>query len=155
MTKDAGSLDDAIEGIRGSLAYNNLIEALNRVFGGRWSERWIRPDGNPHDFEMIIDIDGEAGAAYIGAGRTYMSGMWSAGPGGRISVGVPVSYVPKSESVGPDGRYRDWVDDMIGTDDEKKCYEWGADGEDVDDIVGLLRILERYLVQRDGRESQS
>jgi hypothetical protein len=148
MTESTDLLDDEIEGIRGSLAYNNLVEALNRVFGGRWAERWIRPDGNPHDFQMIIDIDGEAGAAYICVGRTYMSGMWAAGPGGRISVGVPVSYVPNSGSFGPDGRYRDWVEDMIGTDDEKDRYEWGADGEDVDKIVGLLRILERYLVQR-------
>ncbi|MDR1265163.1 MAG: hypothetical protein LBK42_06260 [Propionibacteriaceae bacterium] len=97
---------------------------------------------------MIIDVDGEAGAAYICVGRTYMSGMWSAGPGGRISVGVPVSYVPKSGSFGPDGRYRDWVEDMVGTQQERDRYEWGALGEDVDKIVGLLRILERYLAQR-------
>ncbi|MDR1265676.1 MAG: hypothetical protein LBK42_09015 [Propionibacteriaceae bacterium] len=154
MTKSKDSLADAIEGIRGSLAYKNLLEALDRVFGGRWSERWIRPDGIPHDFQMIIDIDGEEGAAYIGVGRTYMSGMWSAGPGGFISVSVPVSYIPESESAGPDGRYRDWVRDMVGTDEEKREYRWGALGKDVDDIVGLLRILERYLVQRDGRESQ-
>ncbi|MDR1265674.1 MAG: hypothetical protein LBK42_09005 [Propionibacteriaceae bacterium] len=148
-------MTNTTEGIRESIAYNNLIAALNRVFGGRWSERWIRPDGNPHDFQMIIDIDGEAGSVYIGAGRTYTSGMWSAGPGGHVTVSVPVSYVPKSESVGPDGRYRDWVEDMIGTDDEKQEYRWGALGKDVDDIVGLLRILERYLAQRGGSEGQS
>jgi hypothetical protein len=43
---------------------------------------------------------------------------------------------------------------MIGTDDEKKRYEWGASGKNVDKIVGLLRILERYLAQRGGPESQ-
>jgi hypothetical protein len=37
---------------------------------------------------------------------------------------------------------------MFGTDAEKHEYRWGALGKDVDDIVGLLRILERYLVQR-------
>ncbi|MDR1265160.1 MAG: hypothetical protein LBK42_06245 [Propionibacteriaceae bacterium] len=104
---------------------------------------------------MIIDIDGEPGAAYVCASRTHMSGMWSAGPGGRISVGVPVSYIPNPGWVGPDGRHRDWIRDMIGTDDEKREYRWGALGKDVNDIVGLLRILERYLAQRGDSESQS
>jgi hypothetical protein len=44
---------------------------------------------------------------------------------------------------------------MIGTDDEKYAYRWGADGEDIDDIVGLLRILERYLTQRGDSGNQS
>jgi hypothetical protein len=74
--------------------------------------------------------------------------MWAAGPGGFISVSVPVSYVPKAEAVGPDGRHREPVGDLVGTDGEKCKYRWGADGEDIDKIVGLLRILERYLAQR-------
>ncbi|MDR1265162.1 MAG: hypothetical protein LBK42_06255 [Propionibacteriaceae bacterium] len=150
MTESTNPSADAIDGIRGSIAYSNLVEALNRVFTRRWTERRLYPDGSSHDFDMLIDIDGEPGAAYVGADRTHMSGMWSAGPGGRISVGVPVSYVPKSGSFGPDGRYRDWVEDMVGTQQERDRYEWGAPGKDVDKIVGLLRILERYLAQRDG-----
>ncbi|MDR1265161.1 MAG: hypothetical protein LBK42_06250 [Propionibacteriaceae bacterium] len=104
---------------------------------------------------MIIDVYGEPGAAYVGAVRTYMSGMWSAGPYGRISVSVPVSYVPKTEAIGPDGRHREPVDDLVGTDEEKHAYRWGALDKDVNDIVGLLRILERYLAQRGDSESQS
>jgi hypothetical protein len=40
------------------------------------------------------------------------------------------------------------VDAVAGDDEEKQEYSWGALGHDVDDIVGLLRILERHLAQR-------
>ena len=40
------------------------------------------------------------------------------------------------------------VDELIGTDEEKESYPTGgATGADVEDIVGLLNILRRYLEQ--------
>jgi hypothetical protein len=155
MTENTGPSVNTVEKIRESLAYNNLVEALVLVFGERWAEGTIYPDANPHDFEMTIDIDGELGAAYVGAVSTYMSGMWAAGPGGFVTASVPVSYIPRLRFVGPDKRYRVKITDTIGTDDEKREYRWGALGKDVDDIVGLLRILERYLAQRGDSEGQS
>ena len=151
-------MSGTVERVRVSLAFINTCQAMDIVFGSDgWRVNTIWPDQNPDDYLMSVDIGGVTAAAYLEAARTYtFRDGW--GPGGLVSVGVPVPGDPYHWVPGgprfffPDKVTGDTVVHVVGTPEEQEEFRWGADGVKVDDIVEYLRILKRYLDQQD--ESQ-
>jgi hypothetical protein len=131
-------------GARASLAFRNLVTALDRVFPVQWAEERIWLDSVPHDFEMLINVYGLPGAAYVNATATWREAESLAGAG-FIGVSVPVA---QGDWFGPDSRPRESARVLVGTVEENREYQRGALGMDVDDIVGLLQILRRYYDQQ-------
>jgi len=78
-----------IDDIRGSLAFRNVCEAMDRVFGSDWSVNTIWPDTPGNDFTAAFDVGGRSCAAYVSAVQTHCEGMYAFGPGGLVGVSVP------------------------------------------------------------------
>jgi len=133
-----------IYSVKRSLAYRNVIAAMDVVFGlDGWAVNTIWPDTNADDFWLSVDIDGNAQVAYLSVGETHTEGMQSRGPGGSFGVCVPVGH--KTFFVLPDGRSRESVLELAGTPGEQHAFRFGGMGDDVLHIAAYLRILKRCL----------
>jgi len=133
----------SVEDIRGSLAFRNICEALNQVFGSAWSVGTIWPDVTGNDFVASIDIRGFSAVAYASAADTHTEGMYAFGPGGTVGICVPTPMIRVSRA--PDGVWISGVEEVVGTDEENATFRFGASGDRVDEIAAYLRVLKRYL----------
>ena len=126
-----------------SLAFKNISEVLNRVFGpDGWRVNIIWPDSMPDDFDMAVDIANQTKAAYFFVFRTYTM-RDGVGSGGVFSVGVP--HGPDSQLIFPDDVPGEDVTDLVGTEDERKHFHFGGDGVNILDVEAYVQILKRYL----------
>jgi len=134
----------SIESVKRSLAYRNVIAAMDVVFkSDGWAVNTIWPGVNADDFWLAVDISGQAKNACMSVGNTHTTGMYSHGPGGCFAAYVPVNYTANFAS--PDGRSHEDVVDLAGTPEEQYAFSWGAMGDDVLHVAAYLRILKRYL----------
>jgi len=143
-------MTDILDNIYQSPAYVNILKAMNQVFGkDNWCVNCIWPSGNTNDFQMAMGIDGKARVAYVSVSDTHEKGMYSRGPGGGVSICVPLTTA--WQFIFADNVTGDSVRHLEGTEEEQYRYRWGANGSNYPAIEGYVRILKRYL---DKKESE-
>jgi len=136
----------ALDRIKRSPTYGNLLSAMDTVFGsGGWSIAELWPDevAEAEDFSMRVDIGQIRGAAYLSVGDTHMTGRYAAGPYGHVGISVPDPDVP---TYYPDGIHTGNLLDYCGSAEERKKF--GPSGEDLPGIIAYLELLKRYLDER-------
>jgi len=142
-----------VEQVRQSVAFNNVVAAMGRVFPGRSMVEDIFPNGSNLDFIARFSVTGYTSKIYIKAMSTSTSPKHGSGLGGRIHISVP--WGGDKGYPAPDGTHVISVKTLIGTGDEKRAFMFGADGNDADDIEAYLRFLKRYLDGNTGNGENS
>jgi len=132
--------------IRQSGTFINLTSAMNMAFGrAGWSVAELWPRGVAENFRVKVNIGQIQGAAYISVGGTQATDIRPARKYGDVGVSVPD---PTASYVFPDGKHGDSLLRYDKALEKQKQYTFGADGEDLSDIMVYLRALQGYLSSR-------
>ncbi|MDR2973252.1 MAG: hypothetical protein LBV00_00865 [Propionibacteriaceae bacterium] len=136
-----------LDGIRASVGYGNVATAMDCVFGSDgWHADAVYLGDAGNDFTVSVTVTGarDSPTAYVSVGNTLLPGDIAPQPG-QVGICVPTSY--EHYPFAPDGGWTAAIEEVVGTADERKHFDWSPSGDDLEDTIAYVLLLRRYLDQ--------